>query len=47
MNIRKYQEKDRDPLIIFWNKVFPDNPQHNDPSKIIKAKLEVDDLIFI
>ena len=47
MNIRKYQEKDRDSLIIFWNKVFPGNPQHNDPSKIIKAKLAVDDLIFI
>jgi ribosomal protein S18 acetylase RimI-like enzyme len=47
MNIRKYLEKDRASLIAFWSKVFPNDPVHNRPSDVIKAKLKVDDLIFI
>ncbi len=47
MNIRKYQEKDKDLLVTFWNEVFPDDPAHNEPSQVIEAKLKIDDLIFI
>ncbi len=47
MSIRKYQEKDQSSLIDLWNTVFSDDPPHNEPSIVIKAKLAVDDLIFI
>lgn len=47
MNIRKYQESDKDSLIELWNTVFPDDPPHNEPSIVIEAKLAVDDLIFV
>ena len=47
MKIRKYQEKDRENLIRLWEEAFPDDPPHNKPSKVIAAKLSVDDLIFV
>lgn len=47
MNIRKYREKDRDQLIGLWKDVFPEDPAHNEPSKVIEQKLAVDDLIFL
>jgi ribosomal protein S18 acetylase RimI-like enzyme len=47
MDIRKYQEKDQSSLIDLWNTVFSDDPPHNEPLIVIKAKLAVDDLIFI
>jgi ribosomal protein S18 acetylase RimI-like enzyme len=47
MNIRKYQEIDRNSVIDLWSSVFPDDPPHNDPSVVIDAKLAVDDLIFV
>ena len=47
MEIRKYQEEDRAGLIEIFQKVFPDDPPHNEPSKVIDAKLAVDDLIFV
>lgn len=47
MNIRKFQEKDRHSLIELWEEVFPNDPPHNAPAKVIDAKLEVDDLIFV
>ncbi len=47
MNIRKFNEKDRNSLIQLWNTVFPDDPPHNEPSAVITSKLDVDDLIFI
>ena len=47
MKIRKIQEKDRSSLIKLWQRVFPDDPPHNEPSKVIEAKLAVDDLIFV
>ena len=42
MEIRKYQEEDRAGLIELSQKVFPDDPPHNEPSKVIDAKLAVD-----
>ncbi len=47
MNIRKFKSDDRDSLISLWETVFPDDPPHNEPSKVIDAKLAVDDLIFV
>lgn len=47
MIIRKYESKDRDALIALWQRVFADDPPHNEPAKVIEAKLAVDDLIFV
>ena len=47
MKIRKFKEKDRNSLIEFWQRVFPDDPPHNEPSKVIESKLAIDDLIFL
>jgi ribosomal protein S18 acetylase RimI-like enzyme len=47
MKIRKYIEKDRQFLIELWETIFPDDPPHNEPSKVLEAKLAVDDLIFV
>ena len=47
LTIRKFQTRDRDALIELWQTVFPDDPPHNDPVKVIDAKLAVDDLIYI
>lgn len=47
MKIRKFDIAERDVLVSFWRKVFPDDPPHNDPEKVIAEKLAVDDLIFV
>ena len=47
MKIRKYRETDRNALIELWSSVFADDPPHNDPARVIDAKLAVDDLLFV
>ena len=47
MKIRKFQKEDKTALIQLWVSVFPDDPPHNDPFKVIEAKLAVDDFIFV
>ena len=47
MNIRKYKEADEQLLIDLWEEVFPDSSPHNEPSKMLREKLAVDDLIFV
>ena len=47
MNIRKYCENDKHSLTKLWETVFPDDPPHNEPSKVLEDKLAVDDLIFV
>ena len=47
MTVRQYQPNDKASLVALWNTVFPDDPPHNEPSKMIEAKLAVDDLIFV
>lgn len=47
MIIRKYTESDRTGLIQLWAESFPDDPPHNEPSKMIQAKVLVDDQIFV
>ncbi len=34
-------------MIAIWETVFPDDPPHNNPPKVITAKLAVDDLIVV
>lgn len=45
--IRKFRNEDSDALVDLWKTVFPDDPPHNDPAKVINSKLAVDDLIFV
>ena len=47
MKIRKYQHQDKRFLVKLWKNVFPNNPPHNEPSRMIDEKLAVDDLIFV
>ena len=47
MQVRKFQDSDKDALIELWRAVFPDDPPHNEPSQVLEAKLAVDDLVFI
>ena len=47
MEIRKYNPADRDDLINLWKRVFPNDPPHNAPSRVIDLKLAVDDMIFL
>ncbi len=47
MNIRKYQNIDKNSLINLWKDVFPEDPPHNNPSIVIEQKLAIDDLIFV
>ena len=47
MKIRQFCESDRSDLIKLWHAVFPDDPSHNEPSKVIESKLAIDNLIFI
>lgn len=46
-HIRRYQSADREALVQFWQTVFPDDPAHNAPDKVIDEKLRVDDMIFV
>ena len=47
MSVKRYANSDRAALISLWERVFPDDPPHNEPSKVIDQKLAVDDLIFV
>jgi len=47
MIIRKYQAKDKSQLVEMWKRAFPNDPPHNEPSKVIEQKLAMDDLIFV
>ncbi len=47
MNLRKFEQKDRAEVVQLWRTVFPEDPPHNEPGKVIAEKLEVDDMIFV
>ena len=47
MEIRKYQHADHDSLVALLKNVFPDNSAHNEPARVIAAKLKVDDLVWV
>jgi ribosomal protein S18 acetylase RimI-like enzyme len=45
--IRPYAAADKDQLVAFWRTVFPDDPPHNEPARVIEAKLKVDEFLFV
>ena len=45
--IRVYRAADRDGLVDLWRTAFPNSPPHNEPARMIDAKLAVDGLILI
>lgn len=47
MEIRKYKKQDRAALIQLWAEVFPDDPSHNAPDRMLDSKLKIDDLVFV
>lgn len=47
MQIRSFQSTDRQAVIELWNRVFADDPPHNEPASVLEAKLKVDDLVFV
>jgi hypothetical protein len=47
LNIRKFQSRDRDAVISLWQSVFADDPPHNEPLRMLDAKLAVDDLVYV
>lgn len=47
MNIKRYTNEHFDALVGLLQVVFPDEPAHNAPEKMITQKLGVDDLIFL
>ena len=47
MELRKFRPGDKDQVIKLWREVFNDDSPHNEPESVIKAKLKVDDLIFV
>jgi len=47
MQIRKYRQNDEEALVALWQTIFPDDPPHNAPRKVITEKCKVDDLIFV
>ncbi len=47
MEIRKYNVEDYDEVVGLLERVFPDDSPHNEPSKVLEAKLAIDDLIFV
>ena len=47
VSVRKFDPKDRSQVISLWQTVFPDDPHHNEPGRMIDAKLAVDDLLFV
>ena len=44
---RQYKASDRASVISVWETVFPDDPPHNAPEKMLNEKLKVDELIFV
>jgi hypothetical protein len=47
MEIRKYKVADHNEIADLLSRVFPEDPPHNESSKVIAAKLAIDDLIFV
>ena len=41
MEIRKFKLGEENSLINLWKEVFPNDPPHNEPSSVIKSKLEI------
>lgn len=46
MQIRQYQESDREAVIELWNESSPSQAPHNDPATAIRKKCEVQRELF-
>ena len=47
IEIRHYQERDRQQLIELWSNIFDDVGPHNNPQYMLNSKLPMDDKIYI
>lgn len=47
MEIRSYQDKDREAVAALWRVVFPDDPPWNVPEEDIERKLKVQPELFV
>lgn len=47
LEIRPFEDADRDAVIALWREVFPDAPAHNDPARDIDRKLAVQRELFL
>jgi ribosomal protein S18 acetylase RimI-like enzyme len=47
MEIRSFQEADREGVVALWRTVFPDAPARNDPLRDIERKLSVQPELFL
>jgi len=47
IEIRHYQERDRQQLIGLWTNIFDDAGPHNNPQYMLNSKLAMDDKIYI
>ena len=45
--IRKFKGSDKNALAQLWQTVFPNDAPHNEPEAMIRAKIAIDDLIFV
>lgn len=45
--VRNYRPTDHDGVVDLWQRVFPDDPPHNEPRAVLAAKLAVDDLVIV
>ena len=46
INIRQYERTDEERVIELWRAVFPDAPAHNNPTRDIHAKLNIQPELF-
>ena len=46
MNIRPFEIRDSDAVEQLWKDVFPDDPPHNAPRKVIQEKMSVQKELF-
>ena len=46
MEIRKFEERDKAEVSRLWRSVFSDDPPHNEPTKVIDAKMKAQRELF-
>ena len=47
ITIRPYQSNDYQEVVALWNEAFPDDPSWNEPSAVIRRKLNVQPELFL
>ena len=46
MNIRSFDISDSDAVELLWKEVFPNDPPHNAPRKVIQEKMSIQKELF-